>query len=82
MYTEPSMSPKAAKLLRAALALPEQDRAALAADLLASVRGSAKPSDCSDLTEVVLTEAEQSALLREWAERGPQGPIEEEDDAW
>ena len=76
------MSPKAAKLLREALALPEPDRAALAADLLASVDAAAKLTNSDDLTEVALTEAEQSALLREWAERGPQGPIEDEDDAW
>ena len=82
MYTEPSMSPKAAKLLREALALPERERAALAADLLASVDAPAKLTNPADLTEVALSEAEQSALLREWAERGPQGPIEDEDDAW
>jgi hypothetical protein len=82
MYTEPPMSPKAARLLREALALSERDRAALATDLLASVRASARTADDDDLTEVVLSQAEQSALLREWADRGPQGPIEEEDDAW
>lgn len=82
MYTESSMSPKAARLLSEALTLPDAERAALAADLLASVGARANSSDSSDLTEVVLTEAEQSALLSEWAESGPQGPIEEEDDVW
>ena len=81
MYTEPPMSPKAAKLLREALALPKRDRAALAADLLASVGAAARQPDSSDLSEVVLSESEQKALLERWAERGPQGPIEE-DDAW
>ena len=82
MYTEPSMSPKAAKLLREAMALPDRERAALAADLLASLRAAQEPTGSDDLTEVVLGEAEQSTLLHDWAERGPQGPIEEEDDAW
>ena len=81
MYIEPPMSPKAARLLREALALPARDRAALAADLLASVGAAATHADSTDLTKVALSQAEQKTLLEQWAERGPQGPIEE-DDAW
>ena len=37
--------------------------------------------DLLEPTELELTAAEQSQLLREWAERGPQGPLDA-DDTW
>ena len=70
MYTEPPVSPKAAKLLEQALKLPDAERAALAADLLASVEPPAKLTDCEWLAEVErrARSARQGSLGIPWAE--------------
>jgi putative addiction module component (TIGR02574 family) len=70
MYTQPSMSSKAARLLSEALALPEAERAALAADLLASVEPPAKLTDEEWLAEVErrARSARDGSLGIPWAE--------------
>jgi hypothetical protein len=70
MYTEPSMSPKAARLLSEALTLPDAERAALAAELLASVDPPAKLTDAEWLAEVErrARSARDGSLGIPWAE--------------
>ena len=70
MYTELSMSPKAAKLLSEALTLPVAERAALAADLLASIDPPAKLTEEEWLAEVErrARSARDGSLGIPWAE--------------